>query len=104
MKDISGIEQLERRLWRRGYWRMLGAGLALVIGWAVLLKVVSQGWGIIAIHIGFLVGTIFTIGIGSLVFFRRFMRDRFAVPLAGAIWVAFVAGIRSIVLTVLGVI
>lgn len=104
MNGGSEIEQLEKRSWRRGYWGMLGAGLALVIVWAVLLKVVSHGWGILAVNISFLIATILTIGMGSVVFFRRYMRTGFAVLLAAVIWVAMVAGLRSIILTVLGVI
>lgn len=102
MNDSSEIEQLERRSWRRGYWGILGAGLALVIVWAILLKIVSQGWGILAVNIGFLIATILTIGMGSVVFFRRYMRTGFAVLLAAIIWVAMAVGIRSIILTVIG--
>lgn len=104
MRSASGIGRLEERLWRHGYYRMLGIGLALVITWAVLLKFVSNGSAIVAIHISFLIGTGMTIGAGSIVFFKRYMRTTFAVLLAAAIWVGMVAGIRSIILKAIGAI
>ena len=83
---------------------MLGCGIGLVVLWAVLLKVVSGGWGVLAINISFLIGTIIIIGAGSIVFFRRYLRTSLAVLIAAGIYVAIVVGMRSAILTALGVI
>ena len=83
---------------------MLGGGVGLAVLWAVLLKVVSGGRGVLAINIGFLIGTIITIGVGSIVFFRRYLRTSLAVLIAAGIYVAIVGGMRSAILTALGVI
>lgn len=79
-------------------------GFILVIGWAGLLTVIPTGWGITATNIGFLLISLFVIGIPSLQFLKLYMPTLLAGIVSGLIWVIMVVLIRSIFLELFGVI
>lgn len=103
-KELEADER--RRKWysyeeRRGFllrfcvWIPAGAGL--IVLWSWLLGLVS-GWLIALVNIGFVIITIFIIGLNALNFFVYYLRlpKPIAFILSTIIYIGLVIGIRSV--------
>lgn len=101
MSNFQG--DLTKQLDRKGFIISLVIGIVLMLIWASLAIVIPNGWPMVILNIGLFLLSCLIIGMPSFKYLRRHMARVLALAVAIAIMMTMVVLIRSLFLTLFGV-